>query len=147
MRTVPSARERSDHPALLGVWAELELPGRGGAPRRLLDLRGVASVEERSVSRCPDVVHAVWPGVSVTVLPPPAPLRPALGRARWMACGGRRCLAHRLHPARRRRVRDGEPGHVAGRERDPGPEHDEHQRHAEAHAARQRPLGRDQHGH
>jgi hypothetical protein len=53
MRTVPSARERSDHPGLLGVWAELELPGRTAPPRRLLDLRGVASVEERSVSRCP----------------------------------------------------------------------------------------------
>jgi hypothetical protein len=132
-------------PALLGVEAELELAGPERRARGACSTCG-ASPRSRSAP-----CHAArrrrrrLASRVVTVLPPPAALRPALGRARWTACGGRRCLAHRLHPARRRRVRDGE--HVAGRERDPGPEHDEHQRHAEAHAARQHPLGRDQHGH
>jgi hypothetical protein len=53
MRTVSSAGERSDHPALLGVEAELELAGRDGAPPALARLRGVASVEERFPPRCP----------------------------------------------------------------------------------------------
>src|SRR4051794_30037694 len=77
MRTVPSTRERSDHPALLGVWAELELPGRDGAPAALARPAGRRLGRGALRVALPDVVDAVWPGVSVTVLPPPAALRPA----------------------------------------------------------------------
>jgi hypothetical protein len=87
MRTVPSARERSDHPALLGVEAELELAGRDGAPPALARPAGRRLGRGALPAALPDVVDAVWPAVSVTVLAPPAALRPALGRARWTAYG------------------------------------------------------------
>jgi hypothetical protein len=87
MRTVPSARERSDHPALLGVEAELELAGRDGAPAALARPAGRRLGRGALRVELPDVVDAVWPAVSVTVLASPAALRPALGRAldglRW----------------------------------------------------------------
>jgi hypothetical protein len=64
----------------------LELPGRDGAPAALARLGGGRLGREALRVALPDVVDAVWPGVSVTVLAPAA-LRPALGRARWTACG------------------------------------------------------------
>src|SRR5215208_4358341 len=67
-------------PALLGVEAELELAGWDGAPAALARPAGRRLGRGALRVTLPDVVDAVWPAVSVTVLPPPA-LRPALGRA------------------------------------------------------------------
>jgi hypothetical protein len=49
----------------------------------LLDLAGRRLGREALRVALPDVVDAVWRAVSVTVLAPPAALRPALGRACW----------------------------------------------------------------
>jgi hypothetical protein len=59
-------------PALLGVEAELELAGRDGAPAALARPPGRRLGRGALRVTLPDVVDAVWPAVSVTVLPPPA---------------------------------------------------------------------------
>jgi hypothetical protein len=85
-------------PALAATVARVvdELAGDDPSRRALIEVAGVLRRFDEGIVLAlladlrvapPDDVDAVWPAVSVTVLAPPAALRPALGGARWTACG------------------------------------------------------------